>query len=313
MILKDLKIIFLGTPEFAVPTLKKIIENNLKPFLVITQPDKPVGRTQKLTPPPIKDLALEHGIEILQPENKDELAKIFEINDCDVAILVAYGMIIPDSTLQKPKMGFLNLHPSLLPKHRGSSPIQQAILDGDEKTGVTVMKLSDKVDAGPILAQKEIAIHPSENYLQLSQRLAEAGAELLVSLIPDYLANKIDLKPQDHSQASYTKIISRADGQIDWQKTALEIDRQFRAFYPWPGVFTHISKKRLKIAKLSLLKGDSAQKLAGEVFLGPNKELAVKSGAGAVILELVQLEGKKEVSGPEFLHGHKDLVGKILN
>ncbi|MFA6410000.1 MAG: methionyl-tRNA formyltransferase, partial [Candidatus Buchananbacteria bacterium] len=249
------KIIFLGTPEFAVPALQALVQGGFLPALVITQPDKPVGRNQQLTPPPVKEFALANNLTIAQPKNKKELEKIFANNDCDVCILAAFGMIIPDDCLAKPKFGFLNIHPSLLPEFRGSAPIQQAILDGHKTTGVSIIKLVKEVDAGPIYAQKEIPILAQDNAQTLGAKLAFVGAQLLVEILPDFLAQKIKPTLQSDNLATFTKIIERDDGRVDWQQTAGQIDRQFRAFFPWPGVFTHLAGKRLKIANLSVLEG----------------------------------------------------------
>lgn len=307
------KIIFLGTPEFALPTLEALIKNDLAPVLVVTQPDKKVGRKQNLAPPSIKEMALANNLAIVQPKNKKELAKIFSRQIFDVAILVAYGLIIPDEIINQPKFGFLNLHPSLLPKYRGPSPIQAALLNGDNETGVSIIKLVKAIDAGPIVAQKKVDIKPEDNAESLHDKLAKVGAELLIQILPDYLAGRIKPISQDEVKASYTKIIKRDDGQINWQKTASQIDGQFRAFYPWPGVFTHLDGKRLKIANLGVLEGVLGGKLSfGEVFLSQNGQLVVKCGQGAVELKVVHLEGKKEMTGKEFLRGQKDIIGKVL-
>jgi methionyl-tRNA formyltransferase len=308
-----LRLIFLGTPEFAVPALRALIDNNFKPFLVVTQPDKPVGRRQTLTPPPVKILAQKFCIPVEQPKDKDELKKIF--NDCqvDICVLTAFGMIIADEILVQPKLGFLNIHPSLLPKYRGTSPIQQAILDGEQKTGVSIIKLVKEVDAGPIIGQAEVEIVRNDNAITLSEKLAQAGADLLLKSLPDYLAGKIEPVDQNNQLASLTKMIERHDGRIDWQKSAVQIDRQFRAFYPWPGTFTYLAGKRLKIVNLSVLEGDLGGNLKiSQVFLAQNGELSVRCGQGAISLLSLQLEGKREMTASEFLRGHKYLPGKVL-
>lgn len=308
------KIVFLGTPEFAVPVLKKLIASNLKPFLVITQPDKPAGRKQELSSPPVKSLAIDADIEVVQPTTKEDLIKILKELDIDVCILVAYGMIIPEPALTLPKMGFVNLHPSKLPKYRGPSPIQAAILKGDNQTAVTVMKLDAKMDSGPIIAQRDMAIEATDNHTSLSDKLSEAGAELMVKVLPDYVAGKLNLIDQDDAKATYCSLVKRDDGKVNWSKSALGIHRQFKAFSPWPGVFTHIDKKRLKIANLDVLDGDFDPNLTqGEVFVGPSGQLAVRCGQGSVSLLLVQIEGKNKVSGQEFMRGQKDVIGKILD
>jgi len=306
------KIVFLGTPQFAVPTLKALIAHSLKPVLVITQPDKPVGRSSQPVPSPVKQIALENNIDLAQPATKKDLSKLFEDLEVDVCILVAYGMILPEEVLAKPKYGWLNLHPSLLPKYRGASPIQSAILNGDPTTGITLMKISAEMDAGPIIMTEKIKINSADKAEDLGNKLFQLGAELIIKVLPDYLSGKIEPKAQAENLVTMTKMISKEDGQIDWQKSAIDIDRQFRAFYPWPATFTYLDKKRLKIANLGLLEGDFSELATGELFLTSSGELAVKCGDGAISLLSIQLEGKKEVSGKEFLNGYKDLVGKVL-
>jgi methionyl-tRNA formyltransferase len=306
------KIVFLGTPEFAVPVLSALIASGLAPELVITQPDRPAGRKQKLVPPPVKIVAEKHGLKILQPENKSALTEIFNDLEVDICILVAFGMIIPASILDKPRCGFINLHPSLLPQYRGSSPIQMTILNGDLLTGVSLIKLNAGVDAGPIIVQKQVSISPAETAGSLHDRLAKIGAELVIQILPEYLSGGIVPVAQDESRATYTSMIRRENGLVDWNRAANEIDRQFRAFYPWPGIFTHLDGKRLIIAKLSVMEGNLPPDLKpGEVFSNPAGGLAVKCQKGAVLLDKVQLEGKKELAADEFAKGLK-IIGKIL-
>ncbi len=308
------KIVFLGTPEFARPTLKILLKNGLRPELVITQPDKPVGRTSKIFFSPIKQLALAEGLNLFQPKGSKELIEIFSNQKFEVAILVAFSMIIPSKIINKPKFGFLNLHPSLLPKYRGPSPIQQALLNGDDKSGVSIIKLEKEIDAGPIIAQQEVTINLEDNAETLHTKLAKVGAELMLKILPGYLAKSAKIIPQDNSKATYTKIINRQDALVDWKKTAWQINLQFRAFFPWPGVFTNLDGKRLKILNLSVLEGDfEAVLIPGMIFLGPRKELMVKCGKGALELKTIQIEGKKKLLGKDFLHGQKNLIGKILN
>lgn len=307
------KIIFLGTPEFAVPALLKLINSNFLPDLVITQPDRPAGRKQELNVSPIKLIAQKFKIKVLQPENKKELEEILIEEKPDICILVAYGMIITQRAIDIPKFGFLNLHPSLLPAYRGSSPIQTAILNGDKQTGVTIIKLSSKVDAGPIVAQKEVPIEKSDNAEVLHNKLAEAGADLLIDILPKYLASEIKVVEQNDSQATFTKILKREDGQIKWQDSAQQIEQKFKAFSPWPGVFTIFNGRRLKIANLSVLEGVLPPNLvAGQVFLGDSHELAVACGQGAIEIKLIQPEGKNLMSSSDFLLGQKNIINQIL-
>jgi len=278
----DLKIIFMGTPEFGAIVLEKLIKSGYKPFLVITEPDKPVGRDQTITPPAIKILAEKYKIPVVQPVKIADFSDQLEKLKPDLGIIVAYGQILPKNILTIPHYGFINVHPSLLPRWRGSSPIQYAILNGDKKTGVTIIRISEKLDAGPILTQKEIEIDPEETFSSLHNKLATLGADLLIETLPKLLAGKLPPLMQDETRATYTKILKRDDGKIDWQKPAEEIERQIRAFNPWPGTYTFYKDKRLKILKAEL------------------------SGNHELIIKEVQLEGRNPMSFEEFLRGHPD-------
>lgn len=278
---QELKILFIGTPEFGAVILEKLIKSGHKPFLVITETDKPVGRKQTITPPPVKVLAEKYNIPVAQPEKIADFISDIKNLKPDLGIIAAYGQILPKDILTIPQYGFLNVHPSLLPRHRGSSPIQYTILNGDEKTGVTIIRISEEVDAGPILAQKEIEISRKETFASLHNKLAELGAELLIEALPKLLAGKLSPLPQDETKATYTKILKKDHGKIDWQKSAKEIERQIRALNPWPGTYTVYNGKRLKILK--------AEELGGKL----------------TILQ-IQLEGKNPISFEDFLRGHPD-------
>ncbi len=265
----SIKVAFLGTPEFAVPALKKLARSEFKPAAVFCAPDKPVGRKQELTPPPVKVAAQELGIPVFQPANKAELAKLVAEQKPDLIISVAYGIIIPKEVLETPKYGCLNIHPSLLPKYRGASPIQTAILNGDEKTGVSIFKMDEGVDTGDVLIEREWSID-KKSAPELFDELAELGGEVLVKILPDWIAGKIEPKPQDNSEAILTKQIKKEDGQIDWKKSAEEIERQIRAFDPWPGTHTRIMNNESSIKDLKILKADASDKnygnQPGEIF-----------------------------------------------
>ena len=318
-----MKYIFFGTPEFAAIVLEKLINAGYVPEAVVCNPDEPVGRKQILTSPPVKSFIMEHGtwnIKIFQPIKLDSSFK-FQVSGLkpDLAIIAAYGKIIPKTILDIPKYGFINVHGSLLPKYRGASPIQSAILNGDKETGITIMKVDEEMDHGPLLGKSEIQISKSETYDSLSQKLAISGAELLIKTIPDYISGEIKPVKQDHSKASYTKIIKKEDGKIDWSKSAPEIERMTRAFYPWPTAWATWDGKILKIllARRSFSEGGEAgvtndgNKKTGEVFLR-NSELAVKCGEGVLVIKKLQLEGGKVLTAKEFLNGHKDFVGSVL-
>jgi len=273
----------MGTPEFGAIILKSLIENDLKPDLVITQPDKPVGRKQIITPPQVKVLAQENNIPVIQPaELKEIIEDIKEMNP-DLIITAAYGELIPKEVLDIPKHKTINVHPSLLPKYRGASPIQSVILNGDKKTGVTIMLVDEKLDSGPILSQEEIEIKEKETAKELHDKLATLGADLLIKTIPQWVLGTIEEKEQNEDEATYFNVIEKEDGKIDWKESAETIERKVRAFNPWPGTYTFYNEKILKI-------------LEAEVT------------GTKLIIKKVQLEGKKPMSFEEFLRGHSDYV-----
>jgi len=287
------KIIFIGTSEFAVPALEKLIKNNYTLLAVVTALDKPVGRKQETTPSPVKKAALKYKLPILQPEKISNLKSEISNLKPDLIIVAAYGQIIPKTILDTPRLGCLNLHPSLLPKYRGPSPIQTSILNNEQETGITIMKMDEKIDHGPIIAQKEITMSPNENYQTLEKKLSKLAADFLIEILPQYLQNKIKPQPQDEKQASYTKILTREDGQINWQQTAQAIARKIRAFYPWPGAWPDFNGKRVKILQAKAV--DKKQ------------EATIPAGEGFLLLELVQPAGKKPMTGEEFFRGHPDV------
>jgi len=310
---KKITTVFLGTPEFSIPVLHALVNSAYRPDVVLTQPDKPAGRKMALTPPPVKQFAKEYDLTVKQPENKKELTELIKKIKPDICILVAFGMIIPNELLTLPKYGWINIHPSLLPKYRGSSPIPTAIISGDNETGVSIIKLINKVDAGDILAQQHLEIAANDNTETLGVKLSDLAGRMLIDILPQYLDDKLKMSVQNDEQATYTAIIDRGNGLIDWHQSAIEIYRKFRGFYPWPGIFTYLGGKRLKIANLSVLEGVFDHNLAtGTLFLSPTGELAVKCSQGAVLLDNVVLEGKKEVSGQDFIRGQKNIIGQIL-
>lgn len=310
------KIIFMGTPEFAVPTLQKLIDNNSYEIVgVFTQPDKPTGRKKALHPPPIKRTALQYNLSVFQPDKLSQkiIIQIKKLQP-DVIIVVAYGKIIPQEIIDIPPFGIINIHASLLPKYRGASPIQTAILRGDKKTGVTIMLVDEKMDHGPVLAQQELTITPEETSASLHNKLTKKGADLLEQILPQWLNKKIKPQEQNHQQASYTKIITREDGKINWQDSAEQIEKQIRAFTPWPGAFTFINNKRLKIKSAEILndKNCLSKTIPGKIFTTPSGELGVICREGCLKLQTVQLEGKCEMSGQKFIIGHDNIIGSVF-
>lgn len=317
------RIAFLGTPEFALPSLTALVKAGMEPAVVITRPDQPVGRHQELLPSAVKKEALKLKLPLVQPATSAELFTALNEHHVTIAIVVAYGQIISSKALAVPPDGFLNIHPSLLPRYRGAAPIQTALLHGDKKTGVTIIKLVTELDAGPIVSQIEVNIHSTDNAETLSGRLAVDAAKLLVDTLPRYLNGELKPIPQNEDLVTMTKPLLREDGKIDWSKSAHELDCQFRAFYPWPGVFTQYEGKRLKIENLSVLEGSfgpASPSLAslgglnlkpGEVFQNASN-IGVMTGAGAVVLDKVQLEGKKAILAKDFIKGNPKFVGSQL-
>jgi len=253
------KYLFLGTPEFAAIVLEKLISAGIIPEAVICNPDKPVGRKQVITPPPVKVLAQKNNLPVYQPKNKIELLEVVEKLKPDLGIVAAYGMLLPKNVLDIPKYGFINIHPSLLPKYRGATPIQAAILNGDEKTGVSLFIIEEQMDNGKILAQKELTMANDYNYGTLGRKLFEMGADLLIEILPKYIDGEIIPLLQDDSLATYTQKITTQDAFIKPEdlkiaqdtggKIAFEIDRKIRALNPEPGVWTMIKDKPFNAAR----------------------------------------------------------------
>jgi methionyl-tRNA formyltransferase len=310
--LKEIKIIFMGTPDFSVPILSALVEN-YKVIAIVTQPDKKVGRKQTLTPSPIKEIALANKIEVLQPEkilgNVEFIRRINDINP-DLIVIAAYGLILPKEILDIPKYGVINVHASLLPKYRGASPIQAAILNGDKETGVTIMLVNEKMDEGDILTQKTITITDNDNFGSLHNKLSVLGTNLLIETLPKWLNEEIVPQKQDESQATYCKLITKEDGKIDWHKSAVEIERQVRALNPWPGTWTIWGNKNLKVIKSKVYKVNKVYKV-GEVFK-VNDGLVVKCGQGVLEILELQLEGRKPMTAKEFLNGNPKILSTIL-
>lgn len=315
---KKIRTIFMGTPDFAVPGLKSLLDDeSFEVIAVFTQPDKPVGRKQILTPPPIKILANESNIPIYQPENiKTEKNNIAEMR-ADLIVVIAYGKIIPQDILDLPKFNCLNVHASLLPAYRGSACLNAPIINGDDKTGITIMKMDAGMDTGPILFQKEIKLEGQETLGIVHDKLSALSAEFLPNILKDWINGKIKPLNQDETKATYVKKLEREDGKINWQKSALEIERQVRGLNPWPGTYTTIRKEldgNHKIIKI-LAVNNNILKLnnhkIGEVFLN-DKELAIQCGQDSLLILRLQIEGGKALESQEFLRGNNNLIGCIL-
>ena len=274
---------------------------------------------------PVKEVTLEHNISLLQPQKIKEIySKIKELKP-DIIITAAYGQVIPKNILNIPKFGCINIHGSLLPKYRGASPIQYAILNGDDETGITIIEMNEKMDEGAIISQKDIKIENTDTASSLHDKLSNLSANLLLETLPKIFEKKIEYITQDHNKATYTKILKKENGKIDWKKNANEIENMIRAFYPWPGTYSEFSPtspvkgilnlefriKRLKIIKAKILETKNNLE-PGIILETKDKNLAVKCNKNALILEKVQPEGKNIMSGQEFLRGYPNVLNKIL-
>ncbi|MBI4836632.1 MAG: methionyl-tRNA formyltransferase [Candidatus Abawacabacteria bacterium] len=308
-----IRTVFFGTPNFAVPILQSLLKiPEVHISLVVTQPDKPVGRKQILTPSPVKQIALQQDIATFEPttlKTPEAFERIVQ-EKAELIVLAAYGKIIPKAILDLPRFQCLNVHPSLLPKYRGATPMQTALLHGDKETGVTIMIMEPSLDTGPIVAQERVAILPGETYLQLDQRLAQKAASMLQIVVPQWLAGKITAQAQQHDLATHTKVLSKEDGQIDWLKSAQEIERQIRAYKPWPGSYTSYQGKRIKILAGKTITKESAQ--PGKIYFS-EKTIVIGCGKNSgLVIEQIQEEGKKPMSGSEFIVGHPQLEDQAL-
>ncbi|MFP4081936.1 MAG: methionyl-tRNA formyltransferase [Candidatus Aminicenantes bacterium] len=310
-----MRIVFFGSPPSALPCLKNILKAGHTVELVITQPDRPSGRGKKLTPSAVKAFARVQGIPCFQPPSiKNNAAAVEKIKRVrpDLNVVVAYGQIIPSSIIYLPPYNSVNVHFSLLPKYRGASPVQWAILKGEKKTGVTIFELNHKMDEGDILSQQEVAIRPGESAGELMDRLAEKGAQLLL----ETLANIDKIKPlqQDHSQATYAPRLRKKDGKICWEKDALSIERQVRALNPWPSAFTFIDGKRIKILRGEKVHAEVHKPhLPGEILSLRKEGIEVYCGKGSVFLiQNLQPENRNPMNAYSFSLGGKIKVGSVL-
>ena len=311
------KIVFMGTPKFAVPVLEMLIEK-YGVDLVITQPDKKVGRKKVLTAPPVKVIAEEKGIKVLQPEkiSNDEnvLSELKELNP-DIIITAAYGQLVPETILEIPKYKCINVHGSLLPKLRGGAPIQYSILEDHGKTGITIMYMVKKLDAGDMISKVEVDILDSDNYESLHDKLSIAGRDLLKETLPNIFTGNIAPEKQDDSLATFARNILREDEKIDWNKSAREIFNQIRALDPTPGAFTYLDENVLKIwnSEVGDLEENFSSKKVGTIIKQDKKHIYLLCGENTVLkVKELQISGKKRMPVVNFLSNKKDYVGTIL-
>lgn len=305
------KIVFMGTPEFAVPILQTLVEN-YNVVAVYTRVDKPVGRGKQIVPSPVKEFALAHNLPLEQPRTLRHGAEqhILQRYEPDLIIVAAYGLLLPKPILETPPYGCLNVHPSLLPRWRGASPITYAILHGDTETGVTLMQLDEGLDTGAILTQRVIPLTQQETTGTLTEKLAQVGAELIRDALPDYLAGKFTPQPQDHARATMTSLVAKEDGLMNWSKSAHYLERMVRAHHPWPTAHTYYRGEQLKVLRASVLEYNTPE-LPGTV-LQIGKDIGVATGKGVLLLREVQLAGKRAMTAGEFARGQREFVGAQL-
>jgi len=316
-----MRIVFMGSPAFAVPTLRALVASDQEVVAVVTQPDRPAGRGRAWTPPPAKVAAVAYGLNVLQPENVSAPASVERLRalDPDAIVVAAYGQILRQRVLDLPKRGSLNVHASLLPRHRGASPVAAAILAGDEGTGVTVMEVIRALDAGPMVARVEEAISPFDTTGTLEERLAEAGARLLVSVLEDWRAGRLASVPQDDSLATYAPMLTRGDAVIDWSRPAVDIWRQVRAYNPWPMAHTFWRGVELRIWEAWPLEGESGSPPGTVLSLerlhagdGEADTFSVQAGQGRLAITRIQRTGRRVLAGAEFLRGQREMSGTVL-
>ena len=325
-----MRLIFMGTPQFAVPTLETLAEargpGRLAPggveiVAVVTRPDKPAGRGRGVVFSPVKEKALALGLPVWQPgplrrpEHMEELRRLAP----DVIVVAAFGQILRREVLELPRFRCINVHASLLPRHRGASPIAGALLAGDQKTGVTIMLMDEGLDTGVILTQSALSIAPDDTTGTLIEKLSHLGAALLVETLPRWFAGEIIPQPQDETQATLTRLLTKEDGIIDWRLPAEKIARQMRAYHPWPGTATTWRGKTLKILRAAALEWENERVAQADEIgkvnlqtLDGGRALVVCCGQGALRLEVIQLEGKRALTADEFVRGQPGIIGDTL-
>ena len=302
-----MKTIFLGTSNISVPSLRALIESEHEVAAVITKPDKASGRGRKLIYSPVKDEALKAGIPIFQPDKigTEEFLDELRRTAPDIFVLVSYAKMIPMSLCDIAPFGCINMHPSLLPKYRGSGPIRGPILNGDKTGGVTIMQIAEAMDAGDILLQEEIVLDPKESVRTYEEKAAKAGAAALLKALEGLEAGTITPIPQNHEEATYLKKISKADGLIDFSKPAAEIERQIRACDPWPSAFTYLNGKIFKIWDGDVIEEDNQNAAFGTAVNVSKKSFCIQTGKGLLKPNCVQIEGKRSMTTEEFLRGYR--------
>jgi methionyl-tRNA formyltransferase len=307
------RIVFMGTPEFAVPALKRLSGSGHKILQVVTQPDRPKGRGKTVVFSAVKTAAIELGCPILQPESvrTQEFCDAITHLDPDLLVVVAYGHVLTQPILDIPKLGAINIHASLLPRYRGPAPIQWAVINREKETGVTLMLMDKGLDTGDMLTSASIPILPNDTSGSLHNRLALLGADLLIQTLNYYPVHRKNAIPQAHEQATYAPLLKKEDGHIDWRRTAEELEAMIRGMSPWPGAFSFYDGKRIKIYRAGR-KSIVSQEVPGTVLKGFSDELTVAAGKDALVIYEIQGESGKRLSVSDFLRGHPILPGTVL-
>ena len=308
------RIVFLGTPGFALPALDRLVHSENEVAAVYTQPDEPAGRGRKLVPPAVKAAALHYGLTVRQPSSlrqPEEVEKLAELQPSAI-VVAAYGRLLPQSVLDIPRYGCLNIHPSLLPRHRGPAPVAAAILAGDEVTGVSIMLLDKGMDSGPVLAQREWPVSPEDTTATLTASLAEMGAQLLMETLPLWVGGKLAPQPQDNGRATYSRMVTKEDGQMDWLRPAVELWRRVKAFQPWPGCHTTWQGKLVSIIEAVPLPGEGEPGRVVGTKGAKGAPLGVQTGDGILGLVRLQLQGKRAMTAEEFVRGQRGFIGSLL-
>jgi methionyl-tRNA formyltransferase len=308
-----MRIVFMGTPDFAVPSLAALLESGEKVIGVVTQPDRPKGRKQILTPPAVKEIAEKFKIPVYQPTKIKDPAflETMKALSPDLIVVVAYGKILPQIFLDIPRLGCINIHGSLLPKYRGAAPVHWAMIEGEKETGVTTMLLDAGMDTGPMLRKGTILIQPDDTGVTLSHKMSDLGARVLLETIQDIKKKGLQPIPQDSKEATYAPILKKEDGEVNWEESAERIERKGRALTLWPGMFTYHHKALLKLIKIEIAEG-SFKGFPGEVLEVEHGAILVAAGEGAVKISEVQPENGKKMAVSQYLTGHSMRKGERL-
>ena len=308
-----MKIIFMGTPDFAVGTLRSLAEAGHEITLVVSQPDKPKGRGHAMVPTPVKAVAEELGIPVFQPVKIREAKDVLEKTEADVCVVAAFGQIIPASILHMKKYGCINVHASLLPKYRGAAPIQWAVIDGEKESGVTIMQMDEGLDTGDMLAKAIVALDEKETGGSLFDKLSEAGGRLCVETLAKLEKGEITPEKQGESPTAYASMLDKKMGNIDWNKSAVVIERLVRGLNPWPSAYTHLDGKTLKIWACDVLPQSASKGESGEILEVTKDAIHVQTGDGILVLREIQLAGKARMDAGAFLRGYKVVPGTVLS